>query len=83
MFLGTRAAAAPFVYASKLYTALYFIYFIIFLPLLAYFSRNMFRLNRKATKFTAVPPFIKNKIVHIKKMEPINLKKVATKTRLF
>jgi hypothetical protein len=35
MFLGTRAAEAPYVGASKIFTGLYFAYFLIFLPLLA------------------------------------------------
>jgi hypothetical protein len=35
MFLGSRAAAAPYVNASKLFTALYFAYFLLVLPALA------------------------------------------------
>lgn len=35
MYLGMRAAEAPYVYASKVFTALYFSYFLIFLPLLS------------------------------------------------
>lgn len=35
MFLGSRAAAAPYVLASKLFTALYFAYFLVVLPALA------------------------------------------------
>ena len=35
MFLGSRAAAAPYVIASKLFTVLYFAYFLLILPALA------------------------------------------------
>jgi len=35
MYLGMRAAEAPYVYASKVFTALYFSYFLLFLPLLS------------------------------------------------
>lgn len=35
MFLGSRAASAPYVNASKLFTALYFSYFLLVLPALA------------------------------------------------
>ena len=35
MFLGSRAAAAPYILASKLFTALYFAYFLVILPTLA------------------------------------------------
>jgi hypothetical protein len=35
MFLGTRPAEAPYVGASKLFTVLYFGYFLAFLPALA------------------------------------------------
>lgn len=38
MFLGSRAAAAPYVLASKLFTALYFAYFLVILPTLALFG---------------------------------------------
>jgi hypothetical protein len=36
MFLGSRAAAEPYVHASKLFTVLYFAYFLIVLPACAY-----------------------------------------------
>jgi hypothetical protein len=36
MFLGSRAAAAPYVMISKLFTILYFSYFLILLPFLQY-----------------------------------------------
>jgi len=35
MFLGSRAAAAPYVGASKIFTILYFVYFLLVLPTLA------------------------------------------------
>lgn len=35
-FLGSRAAAEPYVVASKVFTVLYFSYFIVVLPLLSY-----------------------------------------------
>lgn len=35
MFLGSRAAAAPYVGASKIFTILYFAYFLLILPTLA------------------------------------------------
>ena len=38
MFLGSRAAAAPYVISSKIFTALYFAYFLIGLPTLAWFN---------------------------------------------
>jgi len=38
MFLGSRAAAAPYVGASKLFTVLYFAYFLVLLPGLARMS---------------------------------------------
>lgn len=38
MFLGSRAAAAPYVGASKLFTGLYFAYFLVVLPGLARLS---------------------------------------------
>ena len=34
MYLGMRAAEAPYVLASKLFTALYFLYLIVFVPTL-------------------------------------------------
>lgn len=38
MFLGSRAAAAPYVMSSKLFTFLYFVYFLVVLPALAHLS---------------------------------------------
>jgi len=38
MFLGSRAAAEPYVHASKLFTILYFAYFLVVLPVLAHYS---------------------------------------------
>ena len=35
MILGMRAAEAPYVFASKVFTALYFLYFISVLPTLS------------------------------------------------
>ena len=35
MFLGSRAAAAPYVGASKLFTALYFLHLIVVVPAIA------------------------------------------------
>jgi ubiquinol-cytochrome c reductase cytochrome b subunit len=34
MYLGMRAAEAPYVFASKIFTGLYFAYFLLFLPIL-------------------------------------------------
>jgi len=41
MFLGSRAAAAPYVAASKLFTGLYFAYFLLVLPGLARLSETL------------------------------------------
>jgi len=41
MFLGSRAAAAPYVVASKLFTALYFVYFLIALPALSWLGETL------------------------------------------
>lgn len=41
MFLGSRAAAAPYVAASKLFTGLYFAYFLLILPGLARLSETL------------------------------------------
>ena len=41
MFLGSRAAAAPYVAASKLFTVLYFAYFLVGLPALAFLNERM------------------------------------------
>lgn len=41
MFLGMSAAEAPFVMASKLFTVLYFVYFLLVLPLLNWFTRQL------------------------------------------
>jgi cytochrome c oxidase assembly factor CtaG len=41
MFLGSRAAAEPYVHASKLFTVLYFVYFLIVLPMLAFYSSHL------------------------------------------
>jgi len=41
MFLGSRAASAPYVGASKLFTALYFAYFVVVLPAVAWSSSTL------------------------------------------
>lgn len=41
MFLGTRAAAEPYVHASKLFTVLYFLYFLVVLPTLTFYSSQL------------------------------------------
>lgn len=41
MFLGSRAASAPYVVASKIFTVLYFAYFLVVLPALAFLSELM------------------------------------------
>jgi quinol-cytochrome oxidoreductase complex cytochrome b subunit len=43
MFLGSRAAAAPYVGASKIFTILYFAYFLLVLPTLAWFGEALTR----------------------------------------
>jgi ubiquinol-cytochrome c reductase cytochrome b subunit len=49
MFLGSRAAAEPYVHASKLFTVLYFAYFLIVLPACAYWADAMFNHKRPAS----------------------------------
>lgn len=41
LFLGSCAAAAPYVFASKLFTFLYFAYFLVALPVLAWFGETV------------------------------------------
>lgn len=48
MFLGSRAAAAPYVGASKAFTALYFAYFLFVLPFLAWLNEVLLASTRKA-----------------------------------
>lgn len=48
MFLGSRAAAAPYVGASKLFTGLYFAYFLFLLPALAWFGETLIKENTKS-----------------------------------
>jgi quinol-cytochrome oxidoreductase complex cytochrome b subunit len=45
MFLGTRAAAAPFVHASKAFTAFYFMYFILAVPSMTLLASRLFILQ--------------------------------------
>ena len=45
MFLGTRAAAAPFVHASKAFTAFYFMYFILVVPSMTSLTARLFILQ--------------------------------------
>jgi len=47
MFLGMSAAEAPFVASSKLFTALYFMYFLAVLPALNYLTRQLIVRPRK------------------------------------
>lgn len=47
MFLGSRAAAAPYVWSSKVFTTLYFVYFLVVLPTIAYLNTLTLR-NRLA-----------------------------------
>lgn len=47
MFLGSRAAAAPYVTASKIFTVLYFAYFIVVLPALAWFADALLSASKK------------------------------------
>ena len=41
MYLGSSPAAAPYVISSKVSTGIYFGYFLIVLPLLAYLSKEV------------------------------------------
>lgn len=41
MFLGSRAAAAPYVVASKIFTGAYFVYFLTAIPFLAVFGDEL------------------------------------------
>jgi hypothetical protein len=41
MFLGSRAAAAPYVVTSKIFTILYFAYFLLVLPLVGYLGQAL------------------------------------------
>jgi hypothetical protein len=34
MYLGMRPAEAPYVFASKIFTAFYFLYFLVYVPFL-------------------------------------------------
>jgi len=54
LFLGSRAAAAPYVWASKIFTALYFVYFLLVIPFLAWFNTQFF--ITKAAESTLEPP---------------------------
>ena len=42
MFLGSRAAAAPYVVASKVFTVAYFAYFLVVVPFLITLSQGLF-----------------------------------------
>lgn len=50
MFLGSRAASAPYVNASKLFTGLYFAYFLLILPALAWFGETLTETSSEDTK---------------------------------
>lgn len=50
MFLGTRAAAEPYVHASKLFTALYFLYFLVVLPTLTFYSSQLVKEGGEARR---------------------------------
>jgi len=41
MFLGSRAAAAPYVITSKVFTILYFAYFLLVLPLVGLLGQSL------------------------------------------
>lgn len=41
MYLGMRPAEAPYVIASKFFTALYFMYFLLYVPFLTWLSRQL------------------------------------------
>lgn len=41
MYLGMRPAEAPYVFASKIFTALYFLYFLAYAPGLTYLARSL------------------------------------------
>lgn len=55
MFLGSNPAAAPFIKLSKIFTILYFAYFLIFIPILTLFDdfamdKNLFPIKLKSSK---------------------------------
>jgi hypothetical protein len=56
MFLGMSAAEAPFVASSKLFTVLYFAYFLAVLPALNWLTRQLITSIRKQRSLTAVFP---------------------------
>ncbi len=41
MYLGMRPAEAPYVIASKFFTALYFLYFLLYVPALTWLTRQL------------------------------------------
>jgi quinol-cytochrome oxidoreductase complex cytochrome b subunit len=43
MYLGMRPAEAPYVFASKVFTAFYFLYFILYVPFLTWLSRQLLK----------------------------------------
>lgn len=57
MFLGMSAAEAPFVASSKLFTALYFAYFLAVLPVLNWLTRQLITNSyTQQTSAISLPP---------------------------
>jgi ubiquinol-cytochrome c reductase cytochrome b/c1 subunit len=63
LFLGTRAAEAPYVVASKIFTGLYFFYFLVLLPMLAWLNRQL--LNLTTTTVASAAAGTSTKALHV------------------
>ena len=50
MYLGMRPAEAPYVVASKVFTALYFLYFLLYVPFLTWLARQLLNTTVSSVK---------------------------------
>jgi len=56
MYLGMRPAEAPYVFASKIFTALYFLYFLAYVPFLNWLTRQLLDATLKTPTDASIAP---------------------------